>query len=190
MFDVGFRILDIDTEKHLVCPCEIHLEETVNLIVHKCADGPKVGLPTTITFRMFLNRASPRIDTWPTFLRGVCNATCNDISVKHVTAHRCAGGLKKLYLRSGSQRHRHFVGSFNVLVQAPARGHPFYGYSEKPPHAVAFYKTHGIRRTYSHLKVILKIGPLYPRARRKMRLKMGRSLGLTVKSVSMLGWAH
>ena len=37
--------------------------------------------------------------------------TINDISVIYVTAHRCAGGLKKkLDLRSGSQRHRHFVG--------------------------------------------------------------------------------
>ena len=31
--------------------------------------------------------------------------------------HRCASGLKKkLYIRSGSQRHRHFVGFFNVPV--------------------------------------------------------------------------
>ena len=30
--------------------------------------------------------------------------------------HRCAGGHKKLYLRSGSQRHIHFVGFFNVPV--------------------------------------------------------------------------
>ena len=31
--------------------------------------------------------------------------------------HRCSGGLKKkLYLRSGSRRHRHFVGFFNVPV--------------------------------------------------------------------------
>ena len=31
--------------------------------------------------------------------------------------HRCAGGLKKkLYLRSGSQHHRHFVGFFNMPV--------------------------------------------------------------------------
>ena len=31
--------------------------------------------------------------------------------------HRCAGGLKtKLYLRSGSQRHRHFAGFFNMPV--------------------------------------------------------------------------
>ena len=43
------------------------------------------------------------------------NVTINDISVIYVTAHRCAGGLKKkLDLRSGSQRHRHFVGFFNV----------------------------------------------------------------------------
>ena len=38
--------------------------------------------------------------------------TCNDISVIHVyvTAHRCAGRLKKKWdLRSGSNRHRHFV---------------------------------------------------------------------------------
>ena len=52
-----------------------------------------------------------------------------------MTAHRCAGGLKKkLNLRSGSKRHRHFVGFFNVPVQAPTRDPPFYGYSEKPPH--------------------------------------------------------
>ena len=55
------------------------------------------------------------------------NVTWNDISVIYVTAHRCAGGLKKkLDLRSGSQRHRHFVGFFNVPVQAPTRDHPFY----------------------------------------------------------------
>ena len=55
------------------------------------------------------------------------NVTVNDISVIYVTAHRCAGGLKKkLDLRSGSQRHRHFVGFFNVPVLAPTRDHPFY----------------------------------------------------------------
>ena len=37
-------------------------------------------------------------------------------SVIYVTSHICAGGLKKLYLRSASQRHRHFVGFFNVPV--------------------------------------------------------------------------
>ena len=63
------------------------------------------------------------------------------------------GGLKKKWdRRSGSQRHRHFLGFFNVLVQAPTRGHPFYGYSEKPSHLVAFYNTLGIRRAYYHLK--------------------------------------
>ena len=55
------------------------------------------------------------------------NVTINDISVIHVTAHRCAGGLKKKFdLRSGSQRHRHFAGFFNVPVQAPTRDQPFY----------------------------------------------------------------
>ena len=55
------------------------------------------------------------------------NVTINDISVIYVTAHRCAGGLKKKYdLRSGSQRHRHFAGFFNVPVLAPTRDQPFY----------------------------------------------------------------
>ena len=54
------------------------------------------------------------------------NVTINDISVIYVTAHRCAGGLKKKFdLRSGSQSHRHFVGLFNVPVQAPTRDHLF-----------------------------------------------------------------
>ena len=75
-------------------------------------------------------------------LNWLFNVTINDISVIYVTAHRCAGGLKKLDLRSGSQRHRHFVGFFNVLVQAPTRG---------LPHLVAFYNTLGIRRTHSRL---------------------------------------
>ena len=39
-----------------------------------------------------------------------------------VTAHICAGVLKKLNLRSGSQRHRNFVGFFNVPVQTGLRG--------------------------------------------------------------------
>ena len=55
------------------------------------------------------------------------NVTINDISVIHVTTHRCTGGLKKkLDIRSGSQHHRHFEGFFNVPVQAPTRDYPFY----------------------------------------------------------------
>ena len=34
----------------------------------------------------------------------------------------------------GPPRHRHFIGFFNVPVQAPTLGQPFYSYSEKPPH--------------------------------------------------------
>ena len=54
------------------------------------------------------------------------HVTCNDISL-YMWRQKCAGGLKnELDLRSGSQRHRHFVGFFYVPVQAPTRGHPFY----------------------------------------------------------------
>ena len=65
------------------------------------------------------------------YLRGevilLFNVTIYDISVIYVTAHRCAGGLKKkLNIRSGSQRHKHFAGFFNVPVQTPTRDHPFY----------------------------------------------------------------
>ena len=51
--------------------------------------------------------------------------------------------------QSGSQRHRHFVGFFNVPVHAPTRATLSYGYSEpKLPHLVPCYDTLGIRRTY------------------------------------------
>ena len=60
-------------------------------------------------------------------LEWLLHVIINDISVIYVTAHRCTGGLKKkLYQRSGSQRHRHFVGFFNVPVLAPTRDQPFY----------------------------------------------------------------
>ena len=99
-------------------------------------------------------------------LNWLFNVTINDISVIYVTTHRCAGGLKeKMDLRSGSQRHRHFVGFFNVPVQAPTRDQPFYtvrlGYCFTPYQRlrlyngaplVAFCDTVGIRRTYSRLK--------------------------------------
>ena len=57
------------------------------------------------------------------------NVTINDISVMYVTAHRCAGGLKKdVGPTVGSQRHRHFVhvGFFNVPVEATTRDQPFF----------------------------------------------------------------
>ena len=57
-------------------------------------------------------------DTFSTYTRAPTG------SVIYVTAHRCKGGLKKLNLRSCSQRLRHFVGFFNVPAQA--RGRPFY----------------------------------------------------------------
>ena len=46
-----------------------------------------------------------------------CFTSHATIFQSYMWRHRCAGGLKKkLYLRSGSQRHRHFVWFFKVPV--------------------------------------------------------------------------
>ena len=46
-----------------------------------------------------------------------CFTSHATIFQSYIWQHRCAGGLKeKLYLRSGSQRHRHLAGFFNVPV--------------------------------------------------------------------------
>ena len=52
----------------------------------------------------------------------------------YVTAHRYAGGLEqKANVRSASQRHRHFVGFFNVPVQALTRVQLFIRFFRHPP---------------------------------------------------------
>ena len=65
--------------------------------------------------------------------------------------HRCAGGLKKLYLRSVSHRHRHFAGLFNVPV-LHRHGTTLFIRWFRHTAPIAFYGTLGIRRTYSRLK--------------------------------------
>ena len=76
---------------------------------------------------------------------------CNQRNFSHI-CDECAGRLKKLDLRSGSQRHRHFVGFFNVPVQEPTRDQHFYTVIPiHRPQLVAFYDTLGIRRTHSRL---------------------------------------
>ena len=98
--------------------------------------------------------------------------------------HRCVGGLnKKLYVRSGSQRHRHFVGFFNVPLQAPTRDNPFYGYYEKPPH---FSRLLRCAWGYRGHVLISNSGVLTgSHARRKRRLKRpGWFLGITVKRLA------
>ena len=82
-----------------------------------------------------------------------CCFTLNStIFQSYMRRHRCVGGLKKkLYLRSGSNRHRNFAGFLNMPV-LHRHGPPFlYGDSDTPPHLVTFYDTLGIRRTYSRL---------------------------------------
>ena len=70
--------------------------------------------------------------------------TCNDISVIYVTAQMCRRTEEEVVPTVGVQTQlRHFVGFFNVPV-LHRHGIPFlYGYSEKPPHFVAFYDTLG-----------------------------------------------
>ena len=113
--------------------------------------------------------------------------TIKDISVIYMTAHRCAGGLKKeLYLRSGSQRHRHFVGFFNVPVQAPTLGQPFiYIFSEKPPHLVAFYDTLGKRRTHSRLNPPGPHGAFYFENNSKLKTLQKRHLNTWIQHLNI-----
>ena len=64
---------------------------------------------------------------------------------------KCAGGLKKLYLRSGSQRHRHFAGFFNVPVLHRHGTTLFRRWFRHTAPFSRLYDTLGIRRTYSGL---------------------------------------
>ena len=58
--------------------------------------------------------------------------TVKDDSAIFVTAHGCAGGLKKkLNLWSGFQCDRHFIGFLLCPSKAPARGNTFPTSSEK-----------------------------------------------------------
>ena len=45
-----------------------------------------------------------------------CITSHATIFQSYMWRHRCAGGLKKLYLRSGSHHNRHFAGFFNAPV--------------------------------------------------------------------------
>ena len=93
----------------------------------KCLPKPLLVLGTRESLYKVQQICPPEAVDESVELNWLFNVTINDISVIYVTAHRCAGGLKKkLYLRSGSQRHRHFVGFFNVPVLAPTRDQPFY----------------------------------------------------------------
>ena len=115
-------------------------------------------------------------------LNWLFNVTINDISVIHVTAHRSAGGLKKkLNLRSGSQRQRHFVEFFNGPVQAPTRDQPFYMViPTHRPNLVAFYDTLGIRKTHSRFNPRVLTGGHVRCYGDALRMKYGPKLSLTI----------
>ena len=100
----------------------------------------KVEVYANIFWYEFLISLSLRVR-----VRLIPNVTCNHISVINMTAHRCAGGLKKMDQRWGSKCHRLFLELFNVLFQAPKRGQPLKVIPRNRPISVAFYDTHGDR---------------------------------------------
>ena len=73
--------------------------------------------------------------------------TCNDISViyVYVTSQMYSGLNKKLFLRSGSQRHRYFAGFLTCPSYTDTGPSFLYGDSNTPPNLVAFYDTLVIR---------------------------------------------
>ena len=95
------------------------------------------------------------------------NVTCNGNSVIYVTAHICAGRLKRRWdIRSGSNRQRHVVVFFNVSVHAPTRGQPFYGYSEKSAHLSRI-----LRHAWDTEKLLSSYIPGSPRRNCKQRVE-------------------
>ena len=81
-----------------------------------------------------------------------CFTSHATIFQSYMWRHRCADGLKKLlYLRSGSQRHRHFAWFFNVPVIHRHGTTLFIRWFRHTAPLVAFYDTLGIRMTYSRL---------------------------------------
>ena len=78
--------------------------------------------------------------------------TCNNISIIYVTAHRYAGGLKKLDLPLGSQATDILQDSLTCPSKHRHGTHLFTVIPTNRPISVAFYDAQGDRRTYSLLK--------------------------------------
>ena len=78
------------------------------------------------------------------------NVKYNDISVIYVTAHRFAGGLKKKFDLV------QFLVFYNVPIQAPTRGYPFYMVNQR--HAT-FSRLFSTRWGYGGHIVDLTPGP-------------------------------
>ena len=67
--------------------------------------------------------------------------------------HSCSGRQKKkLNIRSVSQRHRHFIGFFNMPIPAPTRATLLWLFRENAPFQLPFTMRMRIQRTYSRLK--------------------------------------
>ena len=79
-----------------------------------------------------------------------------------MTAHRCAGGLKKkLNLRPGSQRHSHFEGFFYVPVQAPTKATLLTVIPRNHPISVAFYDAYGDTEDLLQQERLINFGTIW-----------------------------
>ena len=88
------------------------------------------------------------------------NVTFNDLSVINVTAHRCAGELKKLNRRSGYQLQRHYVGFFKTFPSKHRHG-VTYSRAQKPkllcPRKYCDHSLSGVRPSDNlHIQLLLQ----------------------------------
>ena len=99
------------------------------MTVFKCSDEADV-LPSFKNMKKIMTGFKVNELSWVYW----CFASHATIFQSYMWRHRCAGGLKKLlYLRSGSQRHRHFAGFFNVPVYTDTVLTFLYDDSDTPP---------------------------------------------------------
>ena len=92
--------------------CSVVLEEKTKMFQLIRCQGDHLGIPISLKNTYLVEDIEillliKFLGVWVSVL--VFYVMCNDNSVIYVTAQMCRG-LQKLYLRSGSERHRHFVG--------------------------------------------------------------------------------
>ena len=110
--------------------CLWHLVAHLSVVTYMTDISLNVTLNNQIhlaSIHVYPNVCCKRLLKWDSFSECVfvywlLNVKCNNISVIYVTAHRYAGGLKKLDLRLGSQHHRHLPRFFNMSPRGDAGG--------------------------------------------------------------------
>ena len=133
---------------------------------------------------MRVHKPHKNFDQWVSESDRLLNVTCNGISVIYVTAHISAGRLKRRWdIRSGSNRQRYVVVFFNVSVQAPTRGQPFYGYSEKSAHLSRI-----LRRAWGYREPIVVLHPKVPTEELQAACEGKTEQGLSPSLLNLVLW--